>query len=327
MGTKPRVGSISGFYHVFQRGVNQFDIFEDNADRRFYLDHLVKYTAELGVELHAWCLMSNHTHLLLRCDLSALSDAMRTLGSVYARYFNQRHNRSGPLFEGRFGSVAIETEAQLLTVIRYIHRNPIYHERAALAGNYRWSSYREYCSTLSETCNTAFSLALFGGIEGFIKFHGNWEDPTRHLDIGTSGPMSDDEARYRANRALKNAGFLVRVSRIGNLSQKMRDSAIACVKRAVGCSLRQLQRLTALPYSIIRMALGLSSRRPNAHTENGNTTNPEPSAITAALCAIGRAASFVLPRYTHIERKEGVQSSFGNTNESIRLLPFPALST
>ena len=255
MATKPRERSMSGFYHVFQRGVSLFDIFEDDDDRRFYLKRFVRYASDIGVEVYAWCLMSNHTHLLVRAEREQLSEMMRKLGSVYARYFNKRHGRSGPLFERRFGSVCVETDAQFLSVIRYIHRNPIHHEEHALLGGFRWTSYGEYIARSSETCKIDFALDLFGGIGAFTRFHKEERDNERHLDVETIGPMRDDEARRRANQALLDAGFEVNVSKIGTLPQKVRNEALACVKRAVGCSLRQLQRLTAIAYSAIRNAV------------------------------------------------------------------------
>ena len=140
MATKKRKRSESGFYHVFQRGVCLFDIFEDDEDRKFYLKRLVRYASELHVEIHAWCLMSNHTHLLVRAQHETLSAVMRKIGSVYARYFNKRHGRTGPLFEDRFGSVCVETDSQFLSVMRYIHRNPIHHEERTLMGDYPWKN-------------------------------------------------------------------------------------------------------------------------------------------------------------------------------------------
>ncbi len=259
MATKPREQSTSGFYHVYQRGVCLFDIFEDDVDREFYLERLRKYCGEIGVEIHAWCLMSNHTHLLLRAGLEELSAAMRKLGSVFARFFNARHKRSGPLFEGRFCSVCVETDEQYMNVMRYIHRNPVHHEEAALCGSYPWSSYGEHIAGAPVTCEVSFALSLFGGVDAFARLHGERDgDKQRHLDVGTSGPMRDDEARWRADEALAEAGFGVTTSHIGTLPHKTRDRAIAAVKCAIGCSLRQLQRLTAIAYSAIRRAVELA---------------------------------------------------------------------
>jgi len=259
MSTKPRERSASGFYHVYQRGVCLFDIFEDDVDRDFYLERLRRYCGEIGVEIHAWCLMSNHTHILLKGSLEALSAMMRKLGSMFARFFNARHKRSGPLFEGRFCSVCVETDEQYMNVMRYIHRNPVHHEEAALCGSYPWSSYGEHVAAAPVTCEVAFALSVFGSVDAFVRFHGERDgDHTRHLDVGTSGPMGDDEARRRADDALAEAGFGVPASHIGTLPHKVRDQAIAAVKSAVGCSLRQLQRLTAIAYSAIRRAVELA---------------------------------------------------------------------
>lgn len=257
MATKPRERSSSGFYHVFQRGVNQFDIFEDDVDRSFYLDRLKKYSAEIGVEVHAWCLMSNHTHLLLKASHESLSALMRIIGSVYAKFFNCRHSRSGPLFEGRFCSVCIESDAQFMSVVRYIHRNPVHHDESALFGTYSWSSYGEYLTASPSLCVLDLALSLFGSIGELARFHRDWDGRERHLDIDTRGRMGDDEARTRANVALKDVGIDVPVSSIGTLRRQLRDKAIKHVKRAVGCSLRQIQRLTSIAYSAIQKAIAV----------------------------------------------------------------------
>lgn len=259
MASKPREISESGFYHVFHRGVNRFDLFEDDEDREFYLERLARYAAEVGAEIHAWCLMSNHTHLLLRANHKTLSALMRKLGSVYARRFNRRHGRSGPLFEGRFSSVPVKTDAQLLSVVRYIHRNPVHHQEQKLYESYPWSSYGEYIAAAPGLCELGFILNMFGSLEKFVRFHEEERDCERQLDIGTVGRMLDDEARERANQVLAEADYGVTISNVGSLPRQIRDEAIEYVGRVIGCSLRQLQRLTAIAYSAIRSAVGVDA--------------------------------------------------------------------
>lgn len=254
MATPIRKRSNSGFYHVIQLGVNHYDIFEDDEDRSFYMEALVSAARKYGATIHAWCLLSNHTHLLMKVGYEALSNVMRQLGSVYAKYFNKRHGRSGPLFGGRFTSVCIEADAQFIAVVRYIHRNPIQHEKATLLGNYAWSSYKDYQNGMEGICDTSLALDLFGGIANFVRIHKEEWPFERHLDIGATGRMSDDEARRLANVVLENAGFGVRVSNIGALAHELRNKAMLLVRKIVGCPLRQLQRLTAVPYSAIRRA-------------------------------------------------------------------------
>ena len=291
MASKPREISESGFYHVFHRGVNQFDIFEDDEDREYYLKRLARYAVELGVEIHAWCLMSNHTHLLLRADHELLSVIMRKLGSVYARKFNMRHGRSGPLFEGRFSSVPVETDAQYLSVVRYIHRNPVHHQEQTLLGGYPWSSYGEYVAVAPMYCDLGFTLSMFGGLEEFKRFHEEERDHERHLDIGTVGRMQDDEARNRANYALAEAGFSISVSDIGKLPHKLRDEAIQCIRQVLGCSLRQIQRLTAVAYSAIRAAVGIEFGVLDQRRCEADLAGPSTSPLVELLASFGDSAN------------------------------------
>ena len=271
---KPRQVSATGFYHVMQRGVNLFDIFENDEDRRRYVGLLQETAAQEEIIVRAWCLMSNHVHLLLQGDISNLSAMMRKLGSRYARYFNIRHGRIGHLFEDRFASVCIESDAQYLTVVRYIHSNPIVHQENARCEEYPWSSYGEYLSGNASVAETDLALDMLGGVEGFVRFHHqDIADGVRHLDIHTLGRLTDDEARGKANAALQDAGFAVNVGLIGRLPRRLRDKALLVVKSVVGCSLRQLQRLTAIAYSAIRSAMiGASAEAENA-IELGSNTN------------------------------------------------------
>ena len=256
----PRKECESEIYHVISRGTGRQLVFEDNEDRNFFIDLLVRYAGKASVEIYAWCLMGNHIHLLLHAPMARISECMKRLCGQYAQRFNTRHGRVGHLFQARFRSEPVADDPYLITVVSYIHYNP---QRSNLASQetYRWSSYGEYFTNVPNVCKIDFALSLFGGIEHFLRFHEPQRDQMflheRIMDVGTSGPMKDDEARNRANAALATAGFPVSASQIGTLSRNERDRALACVKRVVGCSLRQLQRLTALAYSAIRLAAGV----------------------------------------------------------------------
>src|SRR5690606_6704455 len=95
-----------------------------------------------GVEIHAYCLMTNHYHLLLHCPDGRLSDFMHHLSSQYTRLVNADLGRDGPLFRGRFRSLPIESEQYLAAVGRYIHRNPLDIRPPVVLSQYRWSSLR-----------------------------------------------------------------------------------------------------------------------------------------------------------------------------------------
>ena len=113
--------AVSGFYHVVLRGCGKQYIFDDDADRWRFYDLMKRELIEKGIVILAWCLMSNHVHLLVLDESRVLSEAMRNLSSSYARYFNRRSGHVGHLFQERFGSFPIEDEGYLLEAVLYIH--------------------------------------------------------------------------------------------------------------------------------------------------------------------------------------------------------------
>ena len=123
----PRKRSNSGIYHIMLRGTNKQRIFHDDMDYQTFLEGLGKYKALSGFQLYVWCLMPNHLHLLLResKESEPIEKIMRRLGTWYVYHCNRRYERSSPLFEGRYKSEAVEDDSCFMTVLRYIHRNPV----------------------------------------------------------------------------------------------------------------------------------------------------------------------------------------------------------
>ena len=111
--------------HVIVRGIERRDIFLDDDDRRLFVERFSKLLSATGTECHAWALMTNHLHLLLRPHMTRLSVFMRRLLTGYAVVFNLRHNRSGHLFQNRYKSILCQEDAYLLELVRYIHLNPL----------------------------------------------------------------------------------------------------------------------------------------------------------------------------------------------------------
>jgi putative transposase len=129
--------------HVIQRGNNRAACFVSNDDRRFYLFHLARMLPKTGCLLHAFCLMTNHVHLLLTAaELKGCGLLMKSIGELYARYFNKSYKRSGYLWEGRFKSCLVQSEDYVLTCYRYIDLNPVRGGLARRGDEYPWSSYR-----------------------------------------------------------------------------------------------------------------------------------------------------------------------------------------
>lgn len=130
-------------WHIIQRGNNRGACFYNDSDYPFYLDTLNKQAAKYGCSIHAYCLMTNHVHLLLTPsahDSAAL--LMKHLGQRYAQYINRRYQRSGTLWEGRFRSCLVQASNYVLACYRYIELNPLRANMVEHPAEYRWSSYR-----------------------------------------------------------------------------------------------------------------------------------------------------------------------------------------
>jgi len=129
--------------HVIQRGNNRQACFYDQEDYRFYLKHLAQQSESAGCAVHAYCLMTNHVHLLLTPDQAgSLGVMMKGLGQRYVQYINRTYRRSGTLWEGRFKSCIAWEESYVLACYRYIELNPVRAAMVEHPGDYPWSSYR-----------------------------------------------------------------------------------------------------------------------------------------------------------------------------------------
>ena len=249
MSTKYRKQSDADLYHVTIRGVAKQIIFEDDEDRRFFGKRMRLLLAECDVKLYAWCFMSNHVHLLLKSGIGNVTAFMRKLQTSYAMYFNKRHDRTGHLFQHRFDSVPIETDEQLLTTVRYIHRNP-----EDIPGQefdaYEWSSYREYLNHpfISET---AFVMTVFGSRDAFILFHHSWAPDSREArDIHPTCKAVSDKEAIELAKDLLGVGS---ISAIASFDKQERNRCLTTLKRN-GLPIAQIARITGIGRNIVQRA-------------------------------------------------------------------------
>ena len=140
MPRKPRL-EIPGFYHILNRSVERRKVFLDQSDFETFEELLCSTAKTYGVTLHNFCLMSNHYHLLVEIENSALSRFMRLLNMNYAIYFNKKYHRSGHLWQGRYKSWYVTDEAYLYTLMRYIEHNPLKAGIVDKLEEYPYSSY------------------------------------------------------------------------------------------------------------------------------------------------------------------------------------------
>ena len=124
MARKLREESPTGYYHVMTRGINKQLIFKDEKDRIKYLVSIINSLEKYKVKIICYCLMPNHTHLVIYDKNKMLSKFMHSLNVRYSIYFNKKYERIGSLFQDRFRSECIKDERQLLAAYRYVLNNP-----------------------------------------------------------------------------------------------------------------------------------------------------------------------------------------------------------
>jgi len=141
MARQPRNVVPGGIYHVFSRGNRQQRIFQGDGDRVFFEEVVSQVVRRRGWHALAYCLLTNHYHLVVQTPQGDLSAGMHVVNGQYAQWFNKVHGFVGHLFQDRFCSVPVETDWHLLELLRYLALNPVRAGLCASPGDWRWSSY------------------------------------------------------------------------------------------------------------------------------------------------------------------------------------------
>ena len=143
--TRPlRIEYPDAFYHVMNRGRGRCDIFEDDVCFELFLKTLAEAHERFNLQVHAFCLMSNHYHLLVKTPDGNLQRAMRHVNGIYTQRYNKLKKTDGALFRGRYKSILVDADSYLLHLSKYIHLNPLNAGMVARLDKYRWSSYCAY---------------------------------------------------------------------------------------------------------------------------------------------------------------------------------------
>ena len=203
-----KVPIVTGeIYHIFNRGVNKLNIFFLEEDYRRFLQAAIHYktktskfsyekgfshddpvslssTKKVGVQILAYSLMPNHFHLLVKQLIDGgITSYIRHLANSYSHYVSVKHKRSGPLFEGRFKNVLIESQEQLIHVSRYIHLNPLVSNIVSDLKSYPWSSYLSYIKGREDyLCDSAMVTEHFKSGKDYESFVLNQADYGRELE-------------------------------------------------------------------------------------------------------------------------------------------------
>lgn len=247
MPRKPRQLSKLDIYHVVIKGVNSQLLFEESKDYRKYLEILELNKESCDFDLFAYCLMSNHVHLLIRTKKVPLESVFRKINTAYANWFNMKYCRSGPLQDGRYYSEPIESLDYLLSALRYIHKNPLKANLEKTVGSkYPWNSYHSYTKQNDTLVDIKYILAEFGSIDDFIEYHSSDSDSV-FIDINNIKRRVPDDV---AIEIIKQSCNVKNPTDISKLSLLDRRNAIFLLHKN-GISARQINRLTGIPRGIV----------------------------------------------------------------------------
>lgn len=245
-----RIQSSSGIYHVTMKGINGQDIFEEDRDNRKFLFVLEKCIRKDQFEVFAYCLMSNHVHLLLRVGEKSIGSVIQRIGTTFAGWYNNVHGRSGHLFQNRFHSVTVDNAGQLRMVWRYILQNPMKAGLEEYPGEkYMWSSIYAYLGIADPVTVTDFVMQCFGSKTVMMEFLKMSGDSDRcKLEMMKKKRLSDETAMY----ILKNLCEKYEVTDFAKMDRNSKRELVGLMYQQYKLSLKQITRITGLSYRTVR---------------------------------------------------------------------------
>lgn len=240
-----RKKSSSGIYHVILRGINRQQIFEDEEDHDRFLETLFRYKKECEYTIYAYCLMGNHIHILLKEGKDDLAAVLKRIAGSYAYWYNWKYRRSGHLFQDRYKSEPVEDDSYFLTVLRYIHQNPIKAGLCNKTDAYKYSSYIDYLGD-QHFVDTEFVFSMISKDE-FLDFH-NEDNSDICMEIEEHFRLTDEEAKkiiYKISKCKTITDFQA-------LDKTKRNLYIRKL-HLQGLSVRQISRLTGVSKKIVEI--------------------------------------------------------------------------
>ena len=252
MPRRAREKSSTGIYHILIKGINRRSIFEDDKDYAKMIEIIQKCKEQSEFKFYGYCLMANHVHLLMREGTEAISLTMQKINSAYANWYNRKYDRFGHLFQDRYKSEPVEDVSYMLTVLRYIHQNPIKAGITKTVEDYKWTSYHEY-SSKQTLIDRGFILALFASerhqaIEK-IKNYMNENNEDICLDYQETKRFTDEEVRE-----IISEKYGVIPGKFLLLDKEEQNIILKNIKAIKGTTIRQVARVTGTSKYMVEKA-------------------------------------------------------------------------
>lgn len=260
MPRQQRQKSQSGYYHIMIRGNERRPIFFDDKDRLRFIDTLYEKKQGHRFYLHAFCLMDNHVHLMISEGDEDIGTTMKRITVSYVYYFNKKYERVGHLFQDRFKSEAIEGDSYVISLVRYIHQNPVKATMVKTADEYRWSSCNSYLNTDTENLFTKILdmdtvLGLYSSdrekAKKLFAKDLNVQSPEAFLDLQEEEKVIAEEAA----KALFDTILLEHQIDRNNYTKTQLTTAIKELKDATNLSIRKISSITGMSKDKINQLL------------------------------------------------------------------------
>ena len=253
MPRKPRIMSSSGIYHIILRSVNQHIIFEDDSDYQKFLFVLSDSVKRYDIQIYAYCLMDNHAHLLIHASSDCLASFFQSFGTRFVRWYNNKYTRSGHLFQDRFYSVAIENDRAFLSVLLYIHNNPVNANICRYPSEYRWSSFNAYHGAQNPLVNVSFAYKISGSKESLLRYFAveQISPDNGNLFVNDHRETSHFLTDERALSIFKSVTNLSSTNDVNTLQKTMRNEYVRKL-RDKGLTIKQTARLMDISETTVK---------------------------------------------------------------------------
>lgn len=240
-----RILSETGIYHIIFRGVNRYNIFEEEKDYKKILEIIFDLKENMKFEIYAYCLMTNHVHLIIKEKTPGeISVIMKRMLTRYAGWFNKKYYRSGILIANRFKSEPVETDDYLITLSRYIHQNPVKGGLSPSVDKYNWSSFKEYSGN-SYIVDTNFILSIVD-YESYKKYNFELDDEEYEIN-SNADKITDENVKMKIKELLCGKDPFI----LGELPKEERNKIIIQLKNIEKFSIRQIERATGISKGVI----------------------------------------------------------------------------
>lgn len=252
MARQAREKSQSGIYHVILKGIDARVIFLEDLDRVKFMKQLLKARERGDFGLIAYCLMDNHVHLLIEeSKKESIGKSIQRITIGYVLWHNHKYGRCGHLFQNRFNSESVEQEQYFLTVVRYIHQNPVAAGIVKSPSDYEWSSYRQYIASYHNQISYIDKGRIIGYFDTQDKFEVfmNAVQQKECMEFEVRKRYTDEELRRLIYNQFSQVHF------IEKMKNEDRNRLLKDIYRKTGASIRQIGRVLNMGRRIIENAI------------------------------------------------------------------------